>query len=291
MGLQIVTTVTKAASSQDLTNLANARTWLGIPDADTSHDSFLTLVITQASQAMANKVNRVFAVEGLTDLIYLDQDPYPYQVPGGVAPLQLSRWPVVNVSTLPLSAASATGDTVLHFASTAGAAADYPASGAGIDTAASVASVVTDTSVTLSEPITTDLAAGSLVTFGLAVAQTIAAGDLQGLVLNTDYAVAADTGELSRLNPFTGVTLRWEALPVTVRYRAGFATVPADLEGACLKLVLAEWGARGRDPMLREIDQPNLGRKVYWVGGPPGSGGMPDTVMDVLENYRTPIAL
>jgi len=47
----------------------------------------------------------------------------------------------------------------------------------------------------------------------------------QTLNAGTDYRVNLETGQLLRLNPFTGVATLWEALPVTVTYTAGFGAL------------------------------------------------------------------
>lgn len=107
------------------------------------------------------------------------------------------------------------------------------------------------------------------------------------LIEDRDFALDADGGMLVRLD---GSASRcaggWEGRKVTVGYNAGYAVIPADLEEACLILVTERFHSRGRDPALRERDQPNIGRETWWVGGPPKSGTLPDKVVGILENYR-----
>jgi hypothetical protein len=57
-------------------------------------------VISQASAAIQKYCARVFAVETLTEMIYPQLDAFPSQVPGGLQPLQLSRWPIVSVTSV-----------------------------------------------------------------------------------------------------------------------------------------------------------------------------------------------
>ncbi len=299
MGLQIVTTVTSPATATppagayDLTSLANAKDELDLPATDTTKDARLARYITEASAAINNYCNHVFAVEGLTDLIYLDQDPYPYQTPGGVAPLQLSRWPVVNVTTIAISAVAAAGATVLGFANVpATVAVGQPVSGPNVAPGATITAVTPGAggTVTISQGLTAANAAGALITCGLSVFTTIALNTYQALVLDTDYDIDLLRGHLERLNPFTGIAVRWEALPVTVQYYAGWATVPPDVEQACLRLVTERYHSRGRDPTIRATEGPTIGRKEYWVGGPPKSGAIPLEIAGILDNYRVPVA-
>ena len=64
---------------------------------DSLLDAFLSGVISQVSAAIQNYCARKFAVETLTETIYPQLDAFPSQVPGGLQPLQLSRWPIVAV--------------------------------------------------------------------------------------------------------------------------------------------------------------------------------------------------
>jgi hypothetical protein len=58
--------------------------------------------------------NRVFVPELVRDQFDIQQDPYPYQTPGGFAQLQLSRWPVIGgVSVVQTLASGASPSTQL----------------------------------------------------------------------------------------------------------------------------------------------------------------------------------
>lgn len=294
MGVTVITTITAPATATppagpyDLTTLANVHDELSLATNDTANDPFLLRAIVQSSAAINTYCGRVFAIEGLTDLLYIQQDPYPFQTPGGVAPLQLSRWPLANVFTVATAAAVASG-AVLPFGSTPQLVADDPVSGLNIPPGATVQSFGGG-NVTLTLPVGGPIPAGTPITFGLSVAQTIPAG-AKGMILGQDYALDAKRGQLTRLNRFTGIATIWEALPVTVAYVAGYAAVPSDIEDACLRLVTMRYYARGRDPALRETDEPGLGRMTYWIGGPPKSGRLPEEVTGLIEDYRVPVAV
>lgn len=100
MSARIISTVLTAASSYDLTSLANIKDDLAIPSTDTSSDATLARFITEQSALVAQYCNRVFPIETIQDVIYPDRDPYPYQVTGMVGELQLSRWPLVSVTSV-----------------------------------------------------------------------------------------------------------------------------------------------------------------------------------------------
>ena len=150
MAIDVFTTVlvpataTPPAGAYDLTDLATIKDELKI--TDTTQDNFLQRGITQISTAISNYCNRVFLVETVQDVLYPNRDAYPYQVPGGVAPLQLSRWPLlgapgpaapVNLTTSSLTSSGA----VLAFGNASTVPAGAPAVGTNIPTGAVVQAV------------------------------------------------------------------------------------------------------------------------------------------------------
>lgn len=97
MGIKVITTVITAATSYDLTTLDAVKDELGISDG--SKNDTLKRYITSASAAASQYCNRRFQIEGVKDEFWPERDAYPYQIPGGVDVLQLSRWPVVTPIT------------------------------------------------------------------------------------------------------------------------------------------------------------------------------------------------
>lgn len=87
------------ANPYDLSTLMTVKDELDIPELVTTYDTWISRAIQRGSAAIQAYCNRVFASESLQDQIWLQYDAYPYQVPGGVAPLQLSRWPVTAVTS------------------------------------------------------------------------------------------------------------------------------------------------------------------------------------------------
>lgn len=286
-------TAAAPAGPYDLTTLAVVHTELDIPATDTTKDSFLQRAITQASRAICAYCNRVFAVELVQDVAQLQQDPYLWQTPGGVSPLQLSRWPIAGDPPITVTGNTANSSVVTGLASTTGISQGDPAfaSDGSIPPGTTVQSVLPGTLVLTNA--TTGATQGLSITTGMQVLQTLSVGVTQALVYGTDYAIDADRGSLLRLNAYTGASVRWEAEPTTVTYLAGYSAVPPDVEEACLRLVTARFRARGRDPTLLERSQTgNLGTERFWVGNRPGQvAGIPPEVAGLVEPYRVPVAL
>jgi hypothetical protein len=92
--LASVSTVIEPASSRNLVSVGVVKAVLGITDG--SLDDFLTTAIKFVSAAIAQYCNRELVVETVKDEFWPARDSHPYQVPGGIAPLQLKRWPIVE---------------------------------------------------------------------------------------------------------------------------------------------------------------------------------------------------
>jgi hypothetical protein len=292
MAVETITTVLVAANSYDLTDLATVHDELSIPATDVSNDAFLSRAITQASSAISNYCNRVFPVEAVQDLTYIQQDPYPWQVPGGVYPLQLARWPLTDTAVVPFVGNTHGSNTVDGIASTAGLTPGllvFAADGS-VPPGAEIQSVAAN-SIVLTLPTASSEAGLSLST-GVQVVQTLSVGELQTLIYGIDFTIDAARGWLVRLNSFTGVSVKWEAIPVTVQYKGGYSPIPPDIVDACLRLVTERFRGRGRDPMLVERNQPTLGSERYWVGGLPGQkGAFAPEITSLLDPFRVPVVV
>lgn len=297
MAVEIISTVLVAATAispagpYDLTSLAEAKDELSIPTTDVSNDARLSRYITQASASIANYCNRVFAIETIQDQIFIQQDAYPYQVPGGVYALQLARWPLVNTAVVPFSGNTHGTTTVDGIASTAGLTAGmlvFAADGS-LPAGTQILGTPGANSLTLTNAATSSETALSFTT-GVQVIQTLSVGDTQTLVYGTDFTIDAAKGWLIRLNSWTGVSTRWEAEPVMVQYQAGYAPIPSDLDDAVLRLITLRFRGKGRDPMLVEQTQGPMGTQRYWVGNTPGQRGQfPPEIESLLQTYRVPV--
>jgi hypothetical protein len=203
-----ILTVTSAASSYDLTTLANVKDELG---TDASSDAVLRRYITSASKAASQYCNRVFAVETVSEQFFLG--PVEWKIRNNIAPLQLSRWPIITVT-------SVTEDDVL-------------------------------------------------------------------LVENTDYLVDSTNGQLTRINE-DGFPIAWPKVSLVIVYSAGYATTPADVEDAIIRMVTQRYVAKGRDRSVRSEEEPGVYSVSYWVATGAEAGNLTPDVADVLDNYRTP---
>jgi len=97
-------------------------------------------------------------------------------------------------------------------------------------------------------------------------------------------------GRLYRLDS-GGAPLAWGSATLVVDYTAGFAEIPADVQGACLEWVGIRYGAVGRDPALRSETVPDLLTQVFNTGdsgmaSASASTAVPPTVRQWLSAYR-----
>jgi|SRR5579871_1903049 len=298
MATEIITTVLTPAASEGetispyaLTDLETVKDELTIPDTDTGNDAWLQRAINQASAAIMNYCKRVFQVEGVQDLAYIEQDAYPYQLPGGIFPLQLARWPLLPTNTV----MTVKGDTqinstlIQNVTSVESLLKGTPVSGSGIPAGAQIHDIDTDAdTITLDQAATATNTQTDIAT-GMVVVENTQPGVPCRLVLDRDYKVDAEKGWLIRLNRFTGLAEKWPAMPVTVQYAAGYSTIPDDLVDAVLRQITGRYKGKGRDPMLRTMDQPGLGSQTFWIGTPPGQyGALPPEVRQMVDHYRVP---
>lgn len=213
MSVEIITTVVTPAADLKLVSLSDVKAELGI--SASTDDAWLTKVIERASAAAVQYANRQFASEVVKDEFWPQRDGYPWIIPGGVRPLQLSRWPVTAVATV-----TENGET---------------------------------------------------------------------LTADTDFRSDGRVGQLFRLDG-SGYTKKWPAFPISAQYTAGFATIPADVQDAVIRMVKARWFTRKRDPLLRQEDVPGVYSASYWVATGAEGGAVTPDVADLLDNYRVPVA-
>jgi hypothetical protein len=300
MSFTVITTVEEAAINYDLVDIATVKDELSIKATDTSNDTFLKRAISQTSTVIANYCNRIFAVETLQDRIYIDQDAYPYQVPGGVSPLQLSRFPVFAVTSVKQL-------TAINVLNTLTEGTDFkvdPANGWLIRIDAFTGVAVTWEAL----PVIVEYTAGYSATavqpatvpaspFTITVTNAAYFAQDQGVTLSDGTPlIAVDVnpgpGQYS-VSPQGVYLFNVANLGVTVNIGYVFTSIPLDLVDAALRLITQRFRARGRDPMLTRRDQPNLGTEQYWVGVVPGQvGAFPPEIQGLLDGqYRVPVAL
>lgn len=139
------------------------------------------------------------------------------------------------------------------------------------------------------------------------VSVTSVTEDDTALTVGVDYETDLGTylgprpgpGALYRLDT-NGDRCRWRARKVETVYVAGYrlpgdtpSTVPllpAEIEDAVIRMIRGRRGGRTRDPFLRSEENVGVSRFDYWVPSA-GLGNMPSDVVDILDNYRTPICV
>lgn len=105
----------------------------------------------------------------------------------------------------------------------------------------------------------------------------------------TDVAawdISPDTGELWRLD---GVMLAaWAGASIVIDYAAGFAEIPADVQGAALEWLTSRWYSVGRDSALRSETIPDLISVTYAgdMGAGTSGGSVPPGARELLDPYR-----
>jgi hypothetical protein len=82
----------------DLIDLADVKQELGI--TTNVNDAWLGKVITRASRAISQACTRVFQPQTYHEYFQALRDPYPWQLPSGFFPLQLSAWPLCSPPSL-----------------------------------------------------------------------------------------------------------------------------------------------------------------------------------------------
>ena len=288
-------TATPPADPYDLVDLATVKAELRIDSGDITQDANLTREITQVSTLIRTHCNRIFQLETVQELIFPPRDAYPYQIPGGAKPLQLTRWPLIGPPFTLQAGSTTISGTVLTMASTAGVAKNQPVTHRNVPTGALVADFVADTSVTLSKALTGPVLATDSIGFGLAVIITDPPGAnttlVSGIDWLTEFSLDRSAGDLTKLDQFTGYPTLWPPVQTTVLYQAGYSTIPADLQDATLRVITMRNSAQGRDPLLKSREQPGIGTEAYWIGTAPGvKGALPEEVTDLLDGkYRVPV--
>jgi hypothetical protein len=299
-----LTTLIAPPSSFWLTTLADVKDELGITTGE--QDTRLGRYIAGESANIARYCNRVFGLATWQDEFRPQHGVRGEGVRAAINPLTLAKWP------LAAPAVSFTGNTHLSqivdgLSSVSGLYQGMPVFGTGIPAGATIATVMAPFAILLSVPATV-VANTVALTGGMSVIETVA-GTSTTLIADTDFQIDRGSllpgdegvGALYRLNQ-QGNPRTWPAAQIVVIYQAGYAlpgvtpacnqtpALPSDLQDTCLQIVVGRYFARDRDPLLKSFDQPNLGRKEYWVGASPGQiGPYPNEIMAVLDRYRVPI--
>ena len=295
MASPTLTNVLVAAASHDLVSLDDVKDELQIGAEDASKDGFLARAIAQTSAAIENYCNRAFPIETIQDVYdelsggiaqsYRLWGYPPYRHfgrPTATEILKLSRHPIASQAlTLSVTGDTAAGNTI-PVASTVGLAIGYPVGHLSIPDGTTI-TAFDAVSITLSAALTAPVAVLDTITAGITVNVTDRdSADTSREVITLDqFIIDFDAGELIWRE------LRHRLAITSVCYVSGYAAIPADLQEAALRAITARNAARGRDPMLRELDQPAAGHQQFWVGTAPGQrGGFTGEIADLLDAYK-----
>jgi uncharacterized phiE125 gp8 family phage protein len=111
-----------------------------------------------------------------------------------------------------------------------------------------------------------------------------------GTTLETDeYETDDNAGFIWRLNGDDD-RLTWGSGKIEITYVAGYAagSVPHDLQRAATMLVVQNYRAKGRDPLLKRAEAPGIFSEEYWVGSAGDNGALPPEVEALISVYRNP---
>ena len=296
MGYSVVTTTLAKAASYDLTDLATAKVELQIAEADTSDDAWLGQAITQVSRSIARYTKRHFAPEALQDVFDLEQDAYPAQTPGGFPQLVLSRWPVLQVSSVLQTLAPGTTQSLLagqdfrldpetgrllRLSPWTGVGTTWEAVPVTVQYVAGYGELVQETgAVPPAAPyqVTVGRAAGFSCDAGVTYAGGAPLGRVAANPAAGQYSVQAGVYSFSAADAGAGIALAYAV-----------ADIPPDLVEACLELVTTRYDAKDRDSALIQQDTPGIGTQRWWIGGTPGQKGpFPPDIAAALDEYRMP---
>lgn len=300
MTTQTITTVTVPAASYDLTDLATVHDELSINTTDTSNDGFLQRAITQASSVISSYCNRVFQVETLTDLFYLERNSSLFVRPRDPQPLQLSRWPVVAVSSVTQIQQDGSTKTLtqgvdfklnasLGWLIRLDSSSGQPTAWEWLSTTVSFKAGFTKPIV--NEAVSIPIAPGPYtITVAKAANFVLDNGVLYAGSLLPLTAVASSPAVGQYSVSAAGVyTFNAAEAAIAVLLSYLYSSIPDDLVDACLRLVTARFKSRGRDPYLRSQGE-NIGQQQYWVGPMIGqNGALPPEIQAIADNYRVPL--
>lgn len=294
MGYSIVTTVLSAAASYDLTDLATAKDELSL--SGTSSDTWLSRAVSQVSRAMATHTKRVFAPEVVQDAFDIQQDLYPYQTPGGLAELTLSRWPVLAVISVAQTLAPGTMQMLtegtdfridsetgrlIRINPFTGSGSTWEAAPVTVIYLAGFGAQVTETHTVPATPykVTVSGAASFSCDQSVKYASGTALTRVTGSPTAGQYSVSAGVYTFAAAD--TGQSLS---------FAYGIRNIPDDLVEICLRLVTARYHSKDRDPSLVQRETPGVGMERWWFGGAPGqSGPFPPDIEAALDPYRMPV--
>lgn len=293
MTFSAITTVVSAAVSNDLTDLATAKTELDI--LSLGNDAWLTKAISQVSRAIRSYIKRVLVPEVVQDQFDYRTQPFRHRGAYNLPELQLTRWPILGIVSVSQLQSNATTLALIE-------GTDFRVNtetGALLRLNSSGYSALWE-----SLPVTVIYMAG----YGARVSEvqvvpatpykvTVA----QSAVFSCDQSVSYASGtKLARVSasPAAGqytvlagvYTFAAADAGQSLTFVYGAKGMPEDLIEVCLRLINARYRAKDRDPALVQLETPGIGIQRYWVGRTPGqSSAFPPDIEHMLDTYLMPV--
>ena len=240
----------------DLTSLANVKQWLNTTGTfGSTDDGLLTRLITAASSFLARYLGRDVVLTNYSEL----RDAYgpasktfvfanfPVQQVYGVVIAGVSIPPIPQTSgTLTTNAPTASANATLHFAAVpswivAGLALTDPTTLNAIQANTTVQSTTSTTVVMSQGAGSAGVQSGDLIVFAPTP------GSLVNALPTTFYPPAGYTFTPTRL-VITGYPIPRLQQCVSLLYQAGYATVPDEIEQACIELVALRYRLERQHP-------------------------------------------
>lgn len=298
----VLTTLVIAPSSSNLTTLEAVRDELALGENDTGNDNwFSKRAIPQASADIARYCNRVFGLATWRDEFRPQRGIWGEGTRNRNNPLMLTKFPV-NANIVTFTGNTHSTDVIDGVSPSIDQSFQGAlVSGPGIPVGTTIAFGF-GTSVRLSQAAT-ETSSDVKFSTGISVAETVS-GVSKGLTAGVDFDV--EVGALTAGDEGAGRVYRidhhgsprtWPDSKIIVVYQSGYSlpddddpNLPDDLQECCIRLVTARFRAKGRDPLLVERSQPNIGTERYWVGGSPGQRStLPPDLEAIASNYRVPV--
>lgn len=104
-----------------------------------------------------------------------------------------------------------------------------------------------------------------------------------------DYELDSATGFLWRLDGSDNRRCWPSGAKIEVAYTGGYellATLPREIEQACLSMVRRNWFARRRDPLVKAEEVPDVLRQEFWVGQVGDGGALTPEAVSLLAPFR-----
>lgn len=282
-------TVTAAAASYDLTDLATVKDELEI--SGTGKDAFLTRAIGQASAAIASYCNRVFPPERLSETFHLLDDDSNFNLDGAIGPLQLSRFPAIVVRSVTENDVALVEGTdylvdyekaQLHrlSAQSLQRVVRWACSPIAVAYDAGYGAALTESGTVPATPFKITVTKAAAFAFDESVTRNDGTVFVKvgGAPAAGQYSVAAGVYTFNTANAGDVLAIRYV-----------YTAIPYDLVTATLKAVTARFGSRGRDPFKIAHSEPGIGEDRYWIGNLPNQdGAFTPEIQGLIDPYREP---